>query len=540
MPEEIRALIFIFIIVSVPLALFPKFAGTFGLKKEAQTWSIAWIGITVLAFLTYNFWVFIALSAILLHALAKGNNIHKIALFFLLFPAIPTGTINIPGFGMVNFILSVNFQLFLSVVLLLPLAITRRNSNKALKSSELFLFVFFLLNLVTLYQETSFIHQGQVVVRESSITSVMRAGVSLFLGFLVPYLAVSKTVKNTNDIKLIFMAFVFGTLLQACIAAAETIKGWHLYLILKSTLNISGGVTYLSREDMLRASGSFSHPITLGLVLAVGIGVLLYFSNPQTKKAKQLFWALLAVFILGLATSLSRGPWVGAVVIALAFLYTGEHFVKRIGKLALSGVFALLILSFFPVGQKIIGLIPFLNIASESRATGTISYRERLMEQSIIVIKKNPIFGSVDYLRDPDMEEIRQGEGIIDIVNSYLAVALQYGLFGLSVFLAIFIFYMIKLKKVINQSRRIPQLRDLWLQGRILFATMAGLLVILFTTGRGITSNYLIWSLLGLGVAYINIFYAELFKIYNMNSHPKENANLPTPELSNPAAPHPQ
>ena len=37
------------------------------------------------------------------------------------------------------------------------------------------------------------------------------------------------------------------------------------------------------------------------------------------------------------------------------------------------------------------------------------------------------------------METMRQGEGIIDIVNSYLQVALETGLVGLGFFLLIFI-----------------------------------------------------------------------------------------------------
>ncbi len=333
MPEEIRALIFILIIVAIPLALFPKFASYYNLKKEAQIFTIAWAGVTLLAFLTYNFWVFTVLSGIFLLVISKENNVLKIALFFLLLLSIPTGSINIPGFGLVNFILTVNFPMFLSAVLLLPLAIGKRNSNRAVKSSELFLYVFFLLNLVVLYQETSYVYQGELVVRESSITSVLRFGVSLFLGLIVPYWAISKTIKTTQDIKVIFMAIVFGALLQASIAIAETMKGWHLYNSLEATLGIGSSSGYISRENMLRASASLSHPITLGLVLAIGFGISLYFMNIKSKKPLQMYWLMAAVFIAGLATTLSRGPWVGAAIIVLAYLFTGDHFIIGLSSL---------------------------------------------------------------------------------------------------------------------------------------------------------------------------------------------------------------
>lgn len=124
----------------------PKICELLQFKKEVQTFTIAWRGVTLLAFLTYNFWIFIILTGIFLLAISKENNVLKIALFFLLMLSIPTGSINIPGFGLVNFLLTVNFPMFLSAVLLLPLAIGNRNKNRAVKSSELFLYVFFLLN----------------------------------------------------------------------------------------------------------------------------------------------------------------------------------------------------------------------------------------------------------------------------------------------------------------------------------------------------------------------------------------------------------
>lgn len=536
MPEEIRALIFISIIVAIPLALFSKFASYYNLKKEVQTFTIAWIGITLLAFLTYNFWVFTILSGIFLLVICKENNVLKIALFFLLMLSIPTGSINIPGFGLVNFILTINFPMFLSAVLLLPLAIGKRNSNRAIKSSELFLYVFFFLNLIVLYQETSYVYQGELVVRESSITSVLRFGVSLFLGLIVPYWAISKNVKTTRDIKIIFMAIVFGALLQASIAIAETMKGWHLYNSLETTLGIASSSSYISRENMLRASASLSHPITLGLVLAVGFGISLYFMNIKSKKPLQMYWLMTAVFLTGLATTLSRGPWVGTGVIVLAYLFTGDRFIKRASKLALVGIFSIAILMTFPTGQKIVGLIPYLNLNSDTQASQTISYRERLWDQSIKVIKKNPLFGSVDYLRDPEMEKMRQGQGIIDMVNSYLAIALEYGLVGLTIFLSIFIFLMIKLYKALNKLKKIPEKHDLWLQGRVIFAVMSGLLFILFTTGRGLTSDYLTWSLLGLGVAYVNMFQLELLKVYSS----KQQTINPEIPLNNQVSSHQQ
>ncbi len=523
MPVEYRALIFIFIIVAIPLALFPRFAGYYSLKKEAQTWSIMWIVTTVTAFVIPNFWLFITVVGVMLIALTKNKPIYKIAAFFVLLPSMPTATVFIPGFGIVNYVMSVNFQMFLTVLLLAPLAIGKKSSNRALKTSELLLYTFFALTIISQYQATSFIHQGQVIIRDSSLTEVMRHAMSWGLIMIVPYLAISKTVKTTNDFKIIFMAIVFGIFLQACIGIAETLKGWHLYRVLNITMEMMGGtIIYLSRADMLRASASFAHPIVMGLTVAFGFGTLLYFYIDKIRNAKLMYWAVLGVFVLGLVASLSRGPWVGAALMVLTFIYTGDKFFQKFNKLALAGVFSLVILSILPGGQRIVNLIPYFDTSTESHAVSTISYRERLMEQSIKVIKKNPIFGSANYLQDPEMEKMRQGEGIIDMVNSYLAIALELGLFGLGIYLAIFVFILIKVKKSLTVLAKYPDYKEMWLQGRVLFAVLVGMLFIAFTTGRGDTSNYYTWSLVGLCIAYVNMYQREIISYYTRRTQMAE------------------
>lgn len=55
-------------------------------------------------------------------------------------------------------------------------------------------------------------------------------------------------------------------------------------------------------------------------------------------------------------------------------------------------------------------------------------YRYRLFEVSQGVIASNFFTGSPSVLEDPRMEVLRQGEGIIDLVNSYIYFALYYGM----------------------------------------------------------------------------------------------------------------
>ena len=516
MPVELRALIFVFLSVSLPIMILMKFAGYYSMKKDFQKWVIVWVVATTLSFLSYNFWLFLAFMCVFLLFLTREKPILKISLFFVLLPSFPPGFVAIPGFGLINFVINVSFPLFLSTILLLPLVISNTKKNKALKVTELFLYSFFALSIIMHYQESSFVRQGVTILRESSVTGVLRYFVSLTLGMLIPFLAISRTVKSTKNMTTIFMAIIFGTFMQTCIGIVETYKSWHLYNSVSHVLNLDGGiVNYLTRQDILRASSALGHPIFLGFIAAIGMGVLIFFHRETNSKSRRLFWLLMTLFAGGLIVTLSRGPWVGAVIMVLCFFLTGKSAVKKVSKFGVLGVIIVLVMSAFPVGQSITNIIPYLNSEPENSAASTITYRERLFEQSLKVIAKNPILGTVNYLQDPDMEVMRQGEGIIDMVNSYLGIALEYGLVGLSLYLSIFLFTLIKVRKIIKKLTIYRMDETSILQGRIIFSTMTGMLAILFTTSSGIFTSYYLWSFLGLAGAFVNISQQNIYRRFS-------------------------
>ena len=99
------------------------------------------------------------------------------------------------------------------------------------------------------------------------------------------------------------------------------------------------------------------------------------------------------------------------------------------------GAACVFLLLLTPIGDRIINLLPY--VGSEEN-TVTADYRTKLLENSWIVIQRNPVFGSVDYLETPEMQEMIQGQGIIDVVNTYIQVALNTGLVGLGLFVLFF------------------------------------------------------------------------------------------------------
>jgi len=152
-----------------------------------------------------------------------------------------------------------------------------------------------------------------------------------------------------------------------------------------------------------------------------------------------------------------------------------------------------------PGGEKVVQLLPFVGKIEKYN----IDYRESLLENSTIVIKRNPWFGSVEYLTAPEMERMRQGEGIIDIVNTYIGIALEYGLVGLGLFVGFFVLVLNGIYKAMREIRSRDD--EVYRLGRALLAALVGILVTIFTVSSITIIPIVYWSVAGLGVAYTQI-----------------------------------
>jgi O-antigen ligase len=181
------------------------------------------------------------------------------------------------------------------------------------------------------------------------------------------------------------------------------------------------------------------------------------------------------------------------------FIATGRKAVKRLIMLALAGVLALPVLAIVPGGQKVLDLLPFIGTVEVEN----ITYRQRLFDTALLVIQRNPLLGSFDYRHAPEMQAMIQGEGIIDIVNTYIGIALSFGLIGLALFVAFFVTVLFGIRKAMHAyPNKDDEARRL---GRALFATLAGILVTIVTVSSITVIPIVYWSVAGLGVAYMQL-----------------------------------
>ena len=493
MPEHLRALVVILALATAVFAVAKAPACSFACAPENfERRRNLWFAVTLAAFFAPDFWVcMVAVSAMLLLSLRRETN--RVALFFLVLFAVPPISAQIGGLGIIEHLFVIHYVRLLALALLLPAAIALWRQPDAEPFGRSLPD-----RLVAGYALLGFVLQLPV----DSFTNALRHGLFYaFVDILLPYYVASRSLRNLQAFREALMAFLIAALVLCAIGFFELAKYWLLYTPLQDALDMRGTfAAYLERgQGSLRAQASTGHPIALGYVVAVAMGLFCYLQNwlsPLMRCATAL--ALLA----GLVAPLSRGPWVGAAVIVLAFIATGPSALPRLGKLALLALCALPLLFVTDAGRAVVDLLPFVGTVE----AGTITYRQRLLDVSLVLIKENPFFGSADYLLSPAMQQLREG-GIIDIVNTYVGIVLESGLVGLALFLAFFIAVGIAVLRTMRQAIRGGAARDAEaaLLGRALLATLLGILVTIFTVSSISVIPAIYWSLAGVGAAYARL-----------------------------------
>lgn len=485
-------------------------------KKQSNAWFMIWFAVTASLFLTQNFWLFLIVSGFALVVLGALER-DRIITYLLVLNMVPVIKVVVPGFGGIGSFAHIAPQSFFAAILLVPALLIHQNSRAneiPARFPWVFLAAYFALTVV-------------LELRGSNLTSTMRLAFDSFFAIVVPFWAISTCVNSSRQMRQALAAIVFPLLILAFVGVFESLKSWHPYAAaVASWTELGLNFGYLQRSEALRAYGSTGGAIIFGSIFMVGIGLCLGLLGRDSALRTRI--ALISIISVGLLTPLARGPWLGTGVILVVFLLTGPNPVGGLLKFAAVGAAGIFLSLLTPVGDRVINLLPY--IGSEE-STVTADYREKLLENSWIVIQRNPFFGSVDYLQTPEMQEMIQGQGIIDIVNTYLQVALNAGLVGLGLFVLFFAAVLIGLARAL---RALPEAdSELKLMARALFATLCGLLATIFTISSVGQIPYLYWILAGLCVAQTRIIRAHV-----ATQHLATPAET-TPKQVDPAQPDP-
>jgi hypothetical protein len=261
----------------------------------------------------------------------------------------------------------------------------------------------------------------------------VRITLYLLLDVWVIYYVASRALSSIAEHRRVVVAFVSAMAILAVVAIFETSKSWLVYESLSAPFGTMG-TAYHTRGDLglLRARASAGHPITLGYNLGIALMLMYALAGRFASHGRQ--WLLAGLLVCGMIVTFSRGPWVGTAAGLLYMIITGPGKSRRIGYAVGLGSLAIGMLAMTPLGRSLYGMLPFVGTVD----SGSIVYRQRLWDVSMIVLQQNLWLGDLFYRSDPLMETMRQGEGIIDMVNTYLIVSLSYGLIGLALFAGCF------------------------------------------------------------------------------------------------------
>jgi O-antigen ligase len=483
MSELIRSFIVVFSLFSFTLWIVGKNLPSYISQKEFRQWKILILSITSAAFLSPNIWIFFIVIITLFTFFPRDNN-SRIIFYLLLICTVPLLSVDIPGFAGIRYIFEINYNRFLIIVLLLLPFLERKISPRlfSLPSDK------YILAFIALVVAANF--------RDNTITNALRESLLIIIDIFIPYIILSRQINNLEQLNRVFFALFTALIPIAIIGIFETVKGWHLYDALSFSLS-GKGTGYDTRAELLRAGAIFKSPIVLGYSMVIGFGLLLYLKPLVKTKFSSNLAGL--VFFTSLIATLARGPWVGFVMLIMAYIWVGKAAVKWLTFWGLSILASIPLLSLTETGNKFLQLLPFVGTIRSD----TIDYREQLLDMAWIVFQRQPWFGSPLYTETPEMETMRQGQGIIDVVNTYIQIVLSYGTIGLILFIMIFLGLLYKCYQMIQLLPK--EQTDLIRMGRSLFAILVAIVVIIFTVSSIDYTPIFYWVFVGVTAAYLNI-----------------------------------
>ncbi len=192
------------------------------------------------------------------------------------------------------------------------------------------------------------IHVGWCLVSTAnSIVLLMsiKKMLSVILEYYLLYVIYLKTVTKVETIHKILAAMVFGVMTCSVFGAVEAYRGWSVMTLFPKVMHRFGGdaVLMLGGERGLRIHSTFAHAILFGAGLVMAILLALYLPNVLRRRTVLLWCGLLLMF-LNLFKTVSRGPWLGAVIgCALLFVLGRNRIHIRVLMIAMLSIAVCLI-----------------------------------------------------------------------------------------------------------------------------------------------------------------------------------------------------
>jgi hypothetical protein len=360
---------------------------------------------------------------ILSNMLGRDGTTGRLAAYALMLCISPAMTMEVEHIGPLNDLIRISPFRELSIFLLAPEAFRlagRRNTAK----NPPWLTVCDLATLTyALYWLLRHFSGG-------SISALGREVLNQLLDTLLPYYVLTRACVQT-DVRHRMLGFLLlGAVYQAFVGMAESLSKHYLYSQLQWLYNSPWGqAVNLMRGSWLRAEAAFPGPLALAVLLLFAIGVWFVLKPPEKNRP---YLIVVLALIGGLLATYGRGPMLAALVLVASIALLRRMSGKRYIVTMIVGAVVVAVGWSAGIGDLVLGLVGSAP-GADANADFNVLYRQELMTTSLALLHQSPWWGVPNFIAQ--MQELRQGEGIIDLVNTYLVIALNVGSFGLTLFL---------------------------------------------------------------------------------------------------------
>ena len=523
MVYAIKLLLFVlFAAGAAAVVLRPAFAGLFTPVQYKRAWTWLFV-VTIVSFLSLrpDLYVFLlAIAAMVAPRYLGDGDVGKVNAFLLFLLPLPPIGYTLGGLEGLNYVLRLEHVRVMSLVLFtLPafrlMLRQRRRDEPSLRMVDLAVLAVQVWNIF-------------LITRYASLTILVRTVVEAFCDILIPYYVITRTLRTSSQLREAASYLVLGCVFIASVACVESAVQRNLYGGLQWVYGVRWESTVdLMRGGFLRVEASTPQPIVLAFIVTFGMALWTWLKGgaPRDKWV----YAVYLVFGLALVSTWSRGPWLGAALMVIAFALQRWLSPRVFGYATLAAIVGGVALKATGSDSVIMSGLTAL-FGSTRDDLSTITYRRELLDATLALIKQSPWLGVPNY--ETALQGFRQGEGMIDLVNTYLVVMINGGVIGLVLYLLPYVLVVAGMLGVQARQRETSK-AALGRFAPAFIAVIIAMLFIVFTASTLDAMKYLLALGISLPVAWLARArqggLVEELPLPQPEAAPRNNAYLPGP-----------
>lgn len=322
------------------------------------------------------------------------------------------------------YLFDVSAQTAVSLGALASLALRRSTERNVPSNNHYFFWIIFLCLLV-------------ITIRGGTPITYIRSTVTLLVQFGMPYACFVSGMRKADASRAVAVALSIAGGMLAMIALFEIRTSWPLFAAMNDHLGLHPSMLVAKlRGGLLRSAGPMSESTEMGFILVFCL--LAALASRRSFRRASGYALTTGLIALGLVAPQSKGGWIGAGIGIIAFaayrstLARPGKFLAAIGA---GGIFLYAASVYHP---------------GEDTSSGSGVYRARLLERGMQEFWQKPLFGDNAQSVFARMEDMKQGEHIVDFVNSYLWFALTLGALGLAAIVIAFLMPIVRAWRLRN------------------------------------------------------------------------------------------